>query len=65
MVLASRLGQHVRAAGAVVKSTKEVALRLPVALHAKLKERSEQDDRSMAATVRVALREYIDGEGLS
>lgn len=61
MVVASRLWQHVGTAGAVVKPTKEVVLRLPVALHVRLKERAEQDDRSMAATVRVALRKYVNG----
>lgn len=40
-------------------TTKEVVVRLPAALHAALKERAEQEERSMASTIRVALRLYL------
>lgn len=41
------------------KTTRELLVRLPVELHTQLKERAEQDDRSIAATVRVALKRYL------
>jgi hypothetical protein len=39
--------------------TKEIVVRLEPALHAELVARAEADDRSMAATVRYALRLYL------
>lgn len=42
-------------------AAKEVVVRLPVELWERLTERAKQDDRSKAATIRVALREYING----
>jgi plasmid stability protein len=37
----------------------ELLVRMPVALHAQLKDRAATEDRSMAATVRHALRLYL------
>jgi predicted DNA-binding protein len=34
-------------------------VRLPIELHEAVKERSAQDDRTMAQTIRVALRFYL------
>lgn len=36
-----------------------VNVRLPADLHAQVVERAEQDERSVAATVRMALRAYL------
>jgi predicted transcriptional regulator len=40
--------------------TRELVVRLPADLHARLKERAEEEDRSTAATIRVALRRYLE-----
>jgi hypothetical protein len=37
----------------------ELVVRLPVDLHAAIKERAEAEDRSMAAVIRLALRQYV------
>lgn len=39
--------------------TRELVVRLPNDLHAKVKKRAEQEERSMAATIRVALKQYL------
>jgi len=39
--------------------TKELVVRIPVDLHAEVKERAEQEERSIAQTVRYALRQYL------
>lgn len=39
--------------------TIELVVRMPADLHAAIKARAEQDERSMAATIRYALRLYI------
>jgi hypothetical protein len=39
--------------------TVDLVVRIPADLHAAVKERAEQEDRSMAAVIRVALRRYI------
>ena len=36
-----------------------VMIRMPAELHAAIKERAEADERSMAGTIRHALREYV------
>jgi hypothetical protein len=38
---------------------KELVVRLPGDLHAQVKERAEQEERSMASTIRFALRQYL------
>lgn len=40
--------------------TVELVVRLPADLHQALKARAEQEDRSMAAVIRQALRRYVD-----
>lgn len=42
--------------------TRELVVRLPDDLHAKVKKRAEQEERSMAATIRVALKQYLGVE---
>lgn len=39
--------------------TKELVVRMPAELHEQLKARAEADDRTVAATIRVALRRYL------
>lgn len=41
--------------------TIELVVRLPPDLHAAVKARAENDERSIAATVRYALRLYLNG----
>lgn len=45
--------------GMASTETKELVVRLPVELHAEVKARAEHDDRSIAATIRIALRHYL------
>lgn len=42
------------------KEYKELVVRLPLDLHAAIKERADREERSIAATIRVALRLYLD-----
>lgn len=44
-----------------MRNTKEMVIRLPEDLHAELKERAAEDERSMASTMRFALRQYLKG----
>jgi len=39
--------------------TKELVVRIPVDLHAEVKERAEEEERSISQTVRFALRHYL------
>ena len=41
------------------KDLQQVVVRMPSALHAAIKERADQDERSMAQTIRHALRLYL------
>jgi len=38
---------------------KELVVRIPNDLHAQVKQRAEQEDRTIAATIRVALKQYL------
>lgn len=38
-----------------------VVIRMPKALHAALKRKAEKEERSMAQTMRFALRQYAEG----
>lgn len=49
--------RSVEAHAEVIK--KELVVRLPAELHAQVKERAELEERSMASTIRVALRQYL------
>lgn len=42
------------------EGTKDIVVRLPLDLHAAVKERADREERSMAATIRLALRRYLD-----
>lgn len=39
--------------------TKEVMVRLPTDLHAQVKERAVEEERSMASTIRIAIKQYL------
>jgi predicted DNA-binding protein len=41
------------------KKTQATYVQLPTELHEQVRQRSEQDDRTMAQTIRVALRYYL------
>ena len=41
------------------KEYKELVVRLPLDLHAAVKERADAEERSIAQTVRIALRLYL------
>lgn len=40
-------------------NTKELVVRLPTDLHAEVKERAEREERTIAQTIRLALRQYL------
>jgi predicted transcriptional regulator len=44
----------------VAPGTKELVVRLPPELHAQLKDRADAEDRSLSATIRVAIRQYLE-----
>lgn len=39
--------------------TKELVVRMPEKLHAEVKARADADDRTIAATIRIALRHFL------
>lgn len=41
------------------KDLQQVVVRMPSTLHAAIKERADQDERSMAQTIRHALKVYL------
>ena len=43
----------------MTEAKRELVVRLPVELYKELRRRAEAEDRSMAATIRVALRRYL------
>ncbi|MGH9229526.1 MAG: ribbon-helix-helix protein, CopG family [Acidimicrobiales bacterium] len=43
-------------------ATKELVVRLPEELHAEVKERAQREERTIAQTIRLALRQYLRTE---
>lgn len=53
------LGMARRTVGGQGKEVQPTYVRLPVELHQAVKERATAEDRTMAQTIRVALRHYL------